>query len=131
VSTIGFQALKENSEQRRSARFATDGCTLVSLGDDARLGEVLNVSLGGLAYRCIVGEEPTTPSGELNVYCNHGLCLVKLPFKAIWNLEVSDSPPFDYITTKRSGLRFEDLTDEQSASLYSFIQNHTTADPEG
>jgi len=117
-------------EHRRSARFKTSGCILVSLGDDSRLGEVLDVGLGGLAFRCIAGEEPSTTLGTLDVHCNDGLCLKNLPFKMIWNRGISDPPPFDYIITKRAGIQFDDLTQKQMASLRRFIRSHTTADPE-
>jgi hypothetical protein len=123
--------LGEVDEYRRNARFAINGCTLVSLGDDSKLGEVLDVSSGGLAFRCIAGDEPSTKYGKLNIYCNNGLCLTKLPFRMIWDLETSDSAPFNYIKTRRIGVRFSDLTNKQMSSLHHFIQNHTTADPEG
>lgn len=119
------------AESRRSVRFRTHGCTLVALGDDGKLGEVLNISLGGLAFRCIGGEEPLTTSGKLNVYCDDGMCLVKLSFDTRWDMEVSDSAPFNYITTRRFGVRFDDLTAEQMSALCRFIQHHTYADPEG
>jgi hypothetical protein len=119
------------AEQRRSARFATDECTLVAIGRDSKLGEVLNVSLGGLSFRCLGAEETLMKDGELNVYCNKGFCLVNLPFKTRWDLEISDSPPFDYFTTRRFGVRFGDLTQEQISMLYTLIRDHTQADPEG
>jgi hypothetical protein len=102
----------------------------VSFGNDNRLGEVLNVSLGGLAFRCIAGEEPSISSGKLNVHCNNGLCLESFPFKMIWNLKISDAPPFHYITTARTGVQFTDLAKNQMSSLRHFIQSHTSADPE-
>jgi hypothetical protein len=123
--------LGEIDECRRNARFATNGCTLVALGDDSRLGEVLDVSAGGLAFRCIAGEEPAKKYGQLNVYCNNGLCLTKLPFKMIWDSEISDPAPFNYITTRRFGVRFGDLTQDQMSSLSLFINSHTNVDPEG
>ena len=122
--------MEEIDEYRRNARFTTNGCTLVSLGDKSRLGEVLDVSLGGLAFRCIAGEEPSNKYGKLNVYCNSGLCLTKLPFKMIWDLDISDPAPFNYISTRRFGVQFENLTQKQRSSLNLFINNHTNADPE-
>jgi hypothetical protein len=117
-------------EYRRNARFAIKGCTVVSLGNDRKLGEVLDVSTGGLAFRCAEWEEPSTKIGLLNVYCNNGQCLMKLPFNTIWDLEISEPAPFNF-TTKKFGVRFGDLTHEQMASLHLLILNHSTADPEG
>ena len=126
-----YESLEKYAEQRNSVRFTASGCTLVSLGSEhSRLGEVLDVSLGGLAFRCISGEEPSTRIGTLDVYCEDGLRLAKIPFQTVWDSEVSDPPPFSYITTRRYGVRFGDLSQDQQSSLRLLIQNYTTEDPE-
>ena len=123
--------MKETSEHRKSVRFSIRGCTLVSLGSDYnRLGEVVDISLGGISFRCISGQEPSTNTGTLDIFCDDGLCLAEFPFQTVWDQEVADPAPFDYITTKRFGIRFGELENDQMIELRRLIQNHSTEDPE-
>ena len=95
------------------------------------LGQIIDVSMGGLAFRYIADMVRLRGSYELEIVWGDCSCrLDKIPFKTISDYEI-DSEASLNLATRRCAMQFTDLTDKQKSDLRYFIQNHTTADPEG
>ena len=123
---------KELVERRKNKRFqAKDGALAVlkpPWPNSIRLGQIIDISMGGLSFRCIAGEDRFNGSSELSViFANHGFYLHKLPIKSISDLETARMP-FGSMTPRRRSVQFEELRDDQVSQLEYFIQNHTTGD---
>ena len=123
---------KESVERRKHKRFQVEDGALAVLKPpwphSIRLGQIIDISMGGLAFRCIAGEDRFNGSSELSViFANHAFYLHKLPIKTISDLETARMP-FGSMTPRRRSVQFGKLRDEQVSQLRYFIQKHTTAE---
>ena len=123
---------KELVERRKNKRFqAKDGALAVlkpPWPHSIRLGQIIDISMGGLSFRCIADEEQFNGSSELSViFANHGFYLHKLPIKTVSDFETARMP-FGSMTPRRRSVEFEKLRDDQMSQLQYFIQNHTSGD---
>jgi hypothetical protein len=86
--------------------------------------------MGGIALEYIPEEDGSHRSCELEIPLGDDSSrLRKIPFDTIWEF-TTDSEIAANPLTKRCGIQFGDLTDNQKLGLRSFIENYTSADPE-
>lgn len=115
---------KERVERRRHQRFQVPSSAFAGLGPYfGKVGRILDLSMGGLAFRYIGLEEPNG-STYIDVFMDDlDFYLRSLPFKTI-----SDFPVVTDGTTtmalRRRGVRFGKLTPQQRAALEDFIEEH-------
>ena len=121
---------KEILNQRRHARFRVPRDAFAALGPDySKVGQIINISMSGLAFRYHRSEGPLNAS-ELDIFlAGRAFYLYKLPFETVRDSTTNEAP-FSSMNMKVSALQFGDLTDNQKSNLRHFIQTHTTADPE-
>jgi len=126
-------AIKKKEVRREFARFKISDCVLVDLSAERfDLGEVLNVSLGGLSFRFVDEGKSMPTSGNLRTFAStQGLIFSKIPFETIWSQTKVYPLATGHIATTYSGIRFSSLTADHHRALRCFIENHTTADLEG
>jgi len=92
------------------------------------MGQIIDISRGGLAVRYIAGEERSNDSSELSIiFADHSFYLPKVPIETISDFEIAKMP-FISMTPRRRGLQFGELTHHQMSELEYFIQNHTTGE---
>jgi len=74
---------KEMVEQRQHKRFQVPKGTFVGLGPhDTKVGQIIDVSMGGLAFRYVGSEEPS--NGELDIFLNErDFYLGRVPFRTV------------------------------------------------
>ena len=115
---------KELAEQREYKRFRVPKNAFAALGPDyIKVGQIINISMGGLAFRYLGSEEPSNAS-ELDIFlARRAFYLYKLPFETVRDF-VTNEMPFSSINMKVCGLQFGGLTDEQKSDLRYFIQTH-------
>lgn len=120
---------KEVVERRQHKRFQVQDGAFAVLGPYATgIGPIIDVSMGGLKFSYVVGEEPLNGSFELGILlAEHSFYLTKIPFKTIWDEEVKDVP-LGSLRMRRCGIRLGQLTDQQISQLEYFIQNHTVGE---
>ena len=119
------------NERRKHRRFQVENGAFAVLGglswahSTQKLGQINDIGMGGLAFSYIASEEVSDDSVELNIFlAENRFHLRKIPFKTIWDVE-TEKVPFSSITTRRSGVRFGELTPNQISHLKHFIRNHT------
>ena len=127
--------MKGMVERRGHSRFrAENGATAVFRRPWPRsstLGQIIDISMGGLAFRYIADMVRSRGSYELEIVWGDCSCrLDKIPFQTISDCEIDRKPSLNLVT-RRCAMQFMDLTDKQKSDLRYFIQNHTIADPEG
>ena len=112
---------RQGPERRKHPRFDLRIGAFVLLNQPVSLvGEVLDVSMGGLSFRCSSEAEIPWETWELDILCTHGGESVgELPFIRVTELPFSEEE-------KRYGVKFERLTNRQAAQLRAFIEAHTT-----
>jgi len=128
---------KKLVKQRRYTRFRIPAFTAYTAVThrwlrSATIGNITDISLGGLSFRHVVGKkESYKPTGFLDISLSDGsFCLKKITFEPVWDLPTNNET-FVSIPTRRCGVQFGNLTNKQEFGLRSFIEAYTTAEPEG
>lgn len=93
---------------------------------NARFGQVIDISLGGIAFR-YVNRNPwsarTTESGSL--FGEDDLCLDNIPMQTVSDEITAGGLTTEATIIRRRGLKFGDLTQEQRNLLEHFIWVNT------
>ena len=118
-------ATKEIVEHRRHTRFQVPKSAFVGFGPyDAKVGQVIDVSMGGLAFRYVGTEEPS--NGELSIFlAERDFYVGQIPFRTISDFEIAGKTSSTSVTLRRSGVQFEKLTDHQTSQLEHFLNSLT------
>lgn len=122
---------KEMAERRKDKRFEVRNGAFAVLRASSwphstqKLGQIKDISMGGLAFSYIASEDLSNGSVQLSIFLvKNRFHLRKIPFETISDLE-TDEVPFSSITMRRSGVQFGELTPNQISQLKYFIQSHT------
>ena len=118
---------KKSDVRRNNTRFRVPEGTFAKVkGSANKVGQMIDISKGGLAFRYIdIGERPNR-SFELDMIVkNNGFHLGNVPLITTSDLEADKEFAFSSIPMRRSGGQFGELMDSQISQLEYFIQNHT------
>jgi hypothetical protein len=125
---------KPSAEQRAHKRFEVPMGSFVSLGSKGSvLGQILDVSMGGLSFRYI-GDESDNGS-HLDIFSTeHHFHLGKVPFKPVKDFEIDNQVLYKMggkahphcRTMRRGSVKFHKLSRKQKSQLKNFIKNHAT-----
>ena len=131
-SSMFIGSLRSNTqelivERRKYKRFRVQDGAFVMFGpDSAKVGQIIDMSMGGLAFRYISSKEQSNRLFELDIFLtDRSFYLEKVPVKTISNLKIANESPSVSTTTRRHGVQFENLTDNQISELRYFLWNHT------
>jgi hypothetical protein len=124
---------KKIVDHRAHQRYQVPTNSYVSLGSDDRvLGQIIDISLGGIAFR-YMGSQKLPDESHLDIVLTEGdLYLSKVPFKTVSDYEIPntvlcktvDPIPRSCRTMRRSGLQFGDLTPEHRVQLEYYLLNY-------
>jgi hypothetical protein len=116
---------KAQIERRKHKRFDIPAGVFVSCRPHGpRLGEVVDISRGGLAFRYYADKETPDESNELNIFLEEGnFYLNNVLFQTVNDFGIHQTP-FPSVTMRRSGVRFNNLTDHQVSQLQNFLENY-------
>ena len=117
----------ERDERRGSKRFHASMGAFAVLGPSAvKVGRVIDISMGGLAFRHVDKKEPMSGLNELDVFMiDDDFHVNKIPFEAVSDYEIANEGPSVHKRSRQSGLRFGALSSSQRSRLEYFIKNHT------
>ena len=120
-------AVKILAERRQQKRFkAAEGAFAALVDQESRLGQIKNISIRGLSFRYIDGDEKLESAKELKIILGRaGLYLDRVPFKKISDFEIKSEFSFSSVKMRQIGLKFGKLTSEQRLKLDRFIEYHT------
>jgi hypothetical protein len=121
----------EPAEQRIHKRFRVRENSYVTLrGPVSKLGQIIDISRGGLSFRYIdIGERPNSSlEVKLSIKKNNGFQLEHIAFKTIYDLRATKEFPFSATRIRRRGGRFVALDPDQISGLEYLIQNYTTGE---
>jgi hypothetical protein len=118
---------KNFSEMRKYRRHRTDGSALVVFSTPTHeficLGQILDISLGGLAIRYLALDEQTKGSTQLEIFgaLDSNVHIGKLPCEVIYDIELTGESS-GLLKMRRCGVKFGDLKKSQAAEIESFIE---------
>ena len=91
-----------------------------------QMGQIINISKGGLAFRYIDGETLFSELFDLDIlFVQNSFYLKKMPGKTVWVSPALRKPPISLLTTNEQGVQFGDLTPLQISQLDFFLKNCT------
>lgn len=91
-----------------------------------QMGQITNISNGGLAFRYFYGEDEHNELFDLDILSvQDRFYLKKVPFHTVWVSDTVSKPSVSLLKSKHRGLQFEELTPHQISQLDYFLQNYT------
>jgi hypothetical protein len=114
------------TDQRKHKRFRVKGGAFVAIKpSETHVGRLVDISMSGLAFDYVIGQELPQPPTELEIFVKGGTFrLNNIPCKAIW-VKASGQSRVTSINRRRCGVRFGKLTDHQEVKLEEFIETFT------
>jgi hypothetical protein len=113
-------------ERRKHKRYLAGECTYAVLRPPTNIiGQIVDISLSGLAFNYVVSDGKAMKSHYLDLLAAEGLCLEYLPYELIDDFMIPcDEAPFSGLTMHRHCLKFNGITDEQKIKLHDFMKKH-------
>lgn len=104
-----------------------DGVAAVSLSSSTKFGKISDISLGGIAVRHFDEDEWERKSFEIDIMLADGdLCLNKVSIDVRFDIEKENDSLFMPLSERKCGVKFSDLTPNQTLLLEHFIKNQAT-----
>ncbi len=113
-------------ERRKEPRFKVrKGAFAVDWITPHRLGEIIDISLSGLSFRCIEGDNGFAKKTALGIFSStHKIFLRDLPFQTLSDIGIPGHPTSTIAMRRQSG-RFVALAAEQQEHLAHLIERLT------
>lgn len=117
----------ELSEKRRFTRFqAPQNAFALLRGPAGKLGQIIDISKGGLALRYVANSGQPSKSSQLDIFlANNDFNLEKVSFEIVSDFEIGKQGPSSSITMRRCGVQFGPLNQDHISRLEYFIQNYS------
>lgn len=123
--------IKEISEYRRHTRLKVKkGAVAVLCGRYYKIGPVIDITWGGLAFRYTYDDEKNPESAcRLSIFLTREDFLLRtVTVKIVYDIEENSETPTTTPRMKRCGVKFGRLTKCQRPLLKQFIRNYTVGE---
>jgi len=91
--------------------------------------QIINISKGGLAFRCIDRNGESVEPFELDVlFIQDSICLTflkNIPFKTVWVTHEPSNTSSSHLKTRQLGVQFGEMTLQQESQLDRFLKKCT------
>jgi hypothetical protein len=113
-------------EKRRFRRFQAPQNAFARLGGpEGRLGQIIDISKGGLAFRYVGNGGQPKRSLQMDIFLdNNGFRLEKVSYRTISDFEVSKQGLANSVIMRRRGVQFDELDQGHASRLEYFIENY-------
>lgn len=114
-------------EKRKHKRFKTqEGVFSELTSTTTKLGQIKNISKGGINFHYVADEEQISGSHKINIFLNDDdFHLNEIPFKVISDYCVDYNSPFSTIIMMQCSGQFNELTQKQMFQLDYLIDHYT------
>ena len=127
------KVLKEmiKSERRKEGRCLPYDDTFAAVGPNFnKVGKTIDISLGGLALEYVTFDDSILLNTQVDVFMTgHKFHLYKVPCRVIYDIEIQAPPVNSHnvktFSTKRCGIQFLQLSEQDRAQLEFFIETYT------
>jgi len=120
-----------NAERRKTVRFLPRTEAYVALRPDfTKLGRLINISRGGLAFRYIAHQRQEQTPTHLDLFIgNDTFYLSRIPCRVIYDIRLSEKQRFSTaLEHRRCGLEFGEATEVQATQLELYLKNHVAGE---
>lgn len=121
-------------DRRNSKRYRMKDVAFAVLRSesDEELGQVINISRGGLAFEYFVGSKQIRNAKYLDLMLTKNeLYINQIPVRTISDFEIKNELPFNTIAKRQQSVCFEALTEEQEKQVEFLIDHHTQSPLDG
>lgn len=117
-----------NPDRRSNPRYKVkDGAYAALSPDSTIMGQIVDISRGGLCFRYIVHREQATESMATHIFVgDNGFYLEKMPYEIVEDSLIDKGSSFSSIIMRQRRVHFSKLTPNQLAQLDYFLHNRTT-----
>ncbi len=121
---------KKTVERRKHQRYkAVEGAYAAISPNSHKLGQIIDVSMGGLAFKYIDTSDDDTENEQLpkeTIFLSSmGYYVGDLPFKTISDYEVTN-PSFSSMQVRKRHVQFADLSFKQLFDLDYYLKNNVS-----
>jgi hypothetical protein len=122
---------KRTIERRRNKRYkAVDGAYAAISPNSHKLGQIIDISMGGLSFKYIDTsnddrESDGTPE-EAVFLSSMGYYVGDLPFKTVSDYEITNTPSFSSMKVRKRHVQFTDLSFKQLFDLDYYLRNNVS-----
>lgn len=122
---------KRTIERRKHKRYkAIDGAYAAISPNSHKLGQVIDISMGGLSFKYIdtTSDDPEfmQPPEETIFLSSMGYYVGDLPFKTIADYEITNAPSFSSMKIRKRHVQFTDLSFKQLFDLDYYLRNNVS-----
>lgn len=122
---------KRTVERRKNKRYkAVEGAYAAISPNSHKLGQVIDISMGGLSFKYIDTSSDDTDSESLSeesiFLSSMGYYVGDLPFKTIADYEVTNAPSFSSMKVRKRHVQFTDLSFKQLFDLDYYLRNNVS-----
>ncbi len=122
---------KRTIERRKNKRYkAVEGAYAAISPNSHKLGQIIDVSMGGLSFKYIdtSGEQPENNRlpEETIFLSSMGYYVGDLPFKTVSDYEVTNAPSFSSMKVRKRHVKFSDLSFKQLFDLDYYLRNNVS-----
>jgi len=113
-------------ERRKHKRFKAAENAFASVRNDhGSIGNILDISLGGLCFKYIAGVEASAGVLELDIFLSdHSFWLRRIPCRNITDVKLACDFSFRTVGMRRRSVQFLNLTRTQQSMIEHLIQYH-------
>ncbi len=117
-------------ERRKHKRFRVqEGVYALLKNNSSKLGQIKNISRGGLAFRYIVDGEQIHEAFKVDIFIsNIGYCLKDVPSKKISDLHLDNRLPFSTFSIRQARIQFNELNHSQLSQLDNLMRDYSTGE---
>ncbi len=121
-------ARNDIAEQRQHKRFqAKNGAFALPKASVNTLGQIVDISQGGLAFKYMAWGEQSNEFSEIDIlFAERFFYLQNVPCKIVSDSEIPLRNPFSSIKMRRLSVEFMAMSPKQRSELRHFINNHTS-----
>jgi len=114
-------------ERRKHKRFKVKGGAFaVATPDYNKLGQIKDISQGGLAFQFIEDGEQTKNSLEVEIFSTvDDIYIKKIPVRTVLNFELDNTVSSNSMPMRQLSMKFGKLNHPQKLLLSFFIQKYT------
>jgi hypothetical protein len=127
VAETPMNQTKLETDRRKEKRYKViSGAYAVLSAKPNKLGQISNISRGGLAFRYIADNPGHNGAQRMDVFIrNENYFLKDIPIKPVYDIELAKEDPFSTILLRQQSVQFGELTEEQNSKLMHLLQHHT------
>ncbi len=122
---------KRTVERRKNKRYkAVEGAYAAISPNSHKLGQVIDISMGGLSFKYIDTSNDDTENSRLpeeSIFLSSmGYYVGDLPFKTISDYEITNAPSFSSMKVRKRHVQFTDLSFKQLFDLDYYLRNNVS-----